>query len=760
MVKTTDKESNKPNPHIIKLVEHIGNYYHSIKGETTSKKHASDQLLYEEIVGNDSKVESLLYKGASSNHSKDARKKFVEFLAKRYSNIPTPEELKLELIDKIKGELVKKKNISEEIADKVINDFKDTINNESERKSRKKDIKKNIRNKKNKDLIDRLEKLLLHNVIMMTDLLGEDGTELYSKAIEEERNSKEYRKYVLLRSAEKIKTKKPKDNKKKVIWIGGPSGSGKSYAKKAVVENINEEFCDKSSSEVVDNMVVSVDGGIDRECSQMRSLVLQLALTPKSNKDKNFYGIYDLHDYSKLGTKFKVKQAALKSKNVNVVVIPATFTDESNPLKKDRFAISDIVSFKQNKDVVQIFSEVVAEPSKEDSLKRTVKRLGESRAFGQSSKLKEVTDVNINNPGGLPESKVYNSKYYNVGGLLTGVNKKWYESITTINKTAMSPKVVNDLIFVRRGSDPKTWVECAEGEKAGDGAFKGRISRRDLKGWQAYIKDPVAWKKEIQKRISEMKQSLDPKKEINKAKLSAYVENIEAGLDLPEWYQKISENDLLSGPWVVMEVKKTLSKKLHEKIANINKNLTNDRKTNVVKSSSKVDEPSITNKYTSSKSSNNSYIKSKCFGNIEQIRDKFKGKKDVRIEEVSKNTLRLKKVLPASSKHKFSDGIYVTEKKEQLHFESESSKPSNHDINLLADALLAVEDVPEITDGNPKDIVKLVDILHQKGIKPKLSKSILLQKDSKGKILKDVLKDKITLPTASNTHKNKHNSGK
>ncbi len=158
----------------------------------------------------------------------------------------------------------------------------------------------------------------------------EEALRLYKAAIKEEHDSPAFRNAVFLRSIEAKKGVQLK--KKQGIHIGGPSGGGKSHARDTVIkelmaqEKAKQIAQGKTPSENHVNHFVSVDGGIDRDTSQVRNLLFSSILK------KGYKGAEDLQKASK-GTALKttVREAVLKSGKHLHLVIPDTY---SNPLKQ------------------------------------------------------------------------------------------------------------------------------------------------------------------------------------------------------------------------------------------------------------------------------------------------------------------------------------------------------------------------------------------------------------------------------------------
>jgi hypothetical protein len=74
--------------------------------------------------------------------------------------------------------------------------------------------------------------------ISMAEILGADGLKLYKAAIEEEGKSRAFREAVFLRSVQHHDG--PALDKKALLWVGGPSASGKTFAANSVFKTIAE----------------------------------------------------------------------------------------------------------------------------------------------------------------------------------------------------------------------------------------------------------------------------------------------------------------------------------------------------------------------------------------------------------------------------------------------------------------------------------------------------------------------------------------
>ena len=350
------------------------------------------------------------------------------------------------------------------------------------------------------------------NTIKMEDFLGEEGLKLYKAAIEEERNSKAFRNAVFLKSTTHYEGEKW--DKRMVLWVGGPSASGKSYAAEAVVKKMAEEVM-PSSGEPGGNDVVSIDGGIEREVSQMRQMVLQAALA------NGFKGIENLHSHTKLGTKKPIQKAALISDNLSMV-IPATFTRGLQSEKMSKF---------ESMNVVHAFCEVKAESGYEDRFQQSVNFSGDSRAW--NTRDFRTTDIKMNNLNIGCESKKYEPKYFQIGKIASELARKFFE---LNSKSKITLTITNDLVFLKK--DPTgNWVECKKNDVP-----EIKMSSRDFSTWQKYA-SPSGAQMYILGELTEKQESA--LKDLNT--------HPRKGLE--EWHKICKENKFLSPPLISLKGK-------------------------------------------------------------------------------------------------------------------------------------------------------------------------------------------------------------
>ncbi|MDI9819236.1 MULTISPECIES: hypothetical protein [unclassified Legionella] len=317
-----------------------------------------------------------------------------------------------------------------------------------------------------------------NKTIKLAEFLGEDGLAKYQAAAEEENGSKAFREAVFFRASKRFNGNKWA--KKLVLWVGGPSSSGKTYGAKGVIEKLDSEILEKTQ-EVGGNTVVSVDGSFERETSQMRQMVLQFALAA------GYKGIKDLHKHSKaLEAKQYVRNAALKEKDLHLV-IPDTFVELLIPeLVKDSRVIKDEFRDYEKKKYFQVFSEVKAEKGYLERFRTSVKNMGFSRAwrykkFGEGN---IETDIRMNNRDLGCESKIYQPKYFGYGLKGTKLFKKFYKSFS---REKLTLSVINDLIYLKK--EQGGWIECSdkdnlEGKEQGSDFL--RMTARAYNYWKEH----------------------------------------------------------------------------------------------------------------------------------------------------------------------------------------------------------------------------------------------------------------------------------
>lgn len=281
--------------------------------------------------------------------------------------------------------------------------------------------------------------------ITMKEFLGEKGIELYKNAIEEEGKSRAFRAAVFLLSTEDYNG--PKWDRKLILWVGGPSASGKTFGTQAAIKEAVRHMPIRKAYNNHHNYVVSIDGAIARQVSQMRQLVLQVALA------KGYSGIKNLEKYGqKLNIKKYVNSAALAHKDISLV-IPETFSKNPHFLDIRQYQQMD-----EKGTALHVFAQVVGDP--QIDFQSTVFHMGNSRAWLSEKDSFSKGSIRINNRNIACESKAYGG-----GGFKPGVAASWAAQFffTKINPKGIYLEITNDRMFVKRDENGN-WRECKQEE--------------------------------------------------------------------------------------------------------------------------------------------------------------------------------------------------------------------------------------------------------------------------------------------------------
>lgn len=292
----------------------------------------------------------------------------------------------------------------------------------------------------------------------MEELIGKKGIELYQAACAEENNTRAFRDAVFISSSQTFDG--PKWDQRLMIWVGGPSASGKSFGTEGLINQLNAaNGADPNSNEK--NHVVSIDGGKEREMSQMRQMVLQLGLA------QGFSGVEDLEKYSKdIKAKSFVQEAVMADGKLNMVT-PATFTD---PGGKHEKIMEELAKDPNTK---QIFAQVRGVPSNDnldglDQFKQTTKKMGKRRAFRLElppvdPTKPEPTAENLVKPNNRKigvESKDYDPNIFDLGFKQSNAMREKFEKICQKKGRPVNYfEITNDLIFIKKDSS-NNWVPC------------------------------------------------------------------------------------------------------------------------------------------------------------------------------------------------------------------------------------------------------------------------------------------------------------
>lgn len=338
-----------------------------------------------------------------------------------------------------------------------------------------------------------------------------DLVTLYKEAIKEERESSDYINAAFLKSVEVYAG--GDFNKQQVVLIAGPSGVGKSKVRSEVIQKITHGKLDENANPAHINksthhLVVFVDGGIEREISQVRDLMNKTAIK------LGYAGVEDLEELSTSATsggklKKSIEDAADEARLH--LVIPTT--DPSGSLKKymkrDSTEVA-YVSIAGNKETVA-----------QTSHNRAFAKIGDSFApLDQMSKGPQPKQPGV--IGGetyapLPESKKPGFSLslgpVDIGSFDFGTNRakagedEYLEKQLEKQKQgARAPVVLHvqkDLVFInvlaKASSDQAPKME------------QMLLTRRQLEAWKK-AGSKGSTKEDIQKQLK----TIDPKSELSK----------------------------------------------------------------------------------------------------------------------------------------------------------------------------------------------------------------------------------------------------
>lgn len=283
--------------------------------------------------------------------------------------------------------------------------------------------------------------------ITMENFLGKKGVELYKLALEEEMRSESYMDAVFKASITHFEGEKWVE--RPVVIVAGPSGSGKSFAATAAIEKATK-FLPKDDNNYSGNDVVTVDGGVAREVSQIRKLVIQVAI------NKGFTGIEDLHKQSAIlrEVKHRVREAVFQTQSLGVV-IPETFSKWVSPINSIRNLMQKIDQLPKTK---QIFTRIEGqEPS---SFQHVVNFMGSKRAWKTGNFVKKTLNLNQKK---VAESKAYDASGFKYGDTGSRSAEAWFKKNSKVN---LSMIISNDLCIMKEDfSNSNRWKPAKQGEQ-------------------------------------------------------------------------------------------------------------------------------------------------------------------------------------------------------------------------------------------------------------------------------------------------------
>lgn len=350
----------------------------------------------------------------------------------------------------------------------------------------------------------------------------------YKEAVKEEAASKSFREAVFVDCSKALEVN-PCPGQKMVMYVGGPSASGKSFTQDNLVNQVGKiknPNQDKSPCHTV-----SIDGGKERELCQVRQMALQAAT------NNGYGGISDLHKNTKTGVKGKVMDAAMNEGENFHVVIPATFISGlpkfANLMRK----------LSNDPKIFQAFAEVRADKkgplSQEkamESFQQTIVYNGESRAYLQPGNTKQqATTMRMNNTEIGCESKIYERKYFELGVKFSEMAKSVFKTVKNDSNSMILSNESDNMHVKKEGGK---WVQTTESPTV------MHVSLREVSLWNELVSS-----KPNDDKIKNAFEALNPEKkdqfEDFKGKLEeARKQNKD--FDLPNFVAFLKENGLRS----------------------------------------------------------------------------------------------------------------------------------------------------------------------------------------------------------------------
>ena len=358
-----------------------------------------------------------------------------------------------------------------------------------------------------------------NNTITMDTLFTSDQLNIISQALKEEYNSKNFIQYVLKKSLLTIKGKKLA--KPTIIWIGGPSASGKTFVTKQIItklcsNNENESFkLNEYYNNILyepnkndhENKFITIDGSIERENSKIRNILINIALI------KGWAGISDLENFisqieglNKIKNKINEEVSTLLGEN-NIeynIIIPTTFVKSSyTPILTEEF--KKIKIYAQNPNIYQIYAQVVG--TNHEQFRAAVNFQGTNRAFIPSNKIPfyknylefleaiyKQNKIRLDNLDKIPkvdplnpdsdkvESKAYPPEFFDRG---VDKSNEALQVYTQYQKNGLYIESINDLQLVYQKVDNEKKpnseiIPCTTGSPYQVKSWKGKLAAKTL----------------------------------------------------------------------------------------------------------------------------------------------------------------------------------------------------------------------------------------------------------------------------------------
>ncbi|MCC5792696.1 MAG: hypothetical protein JJT82_08850 [Legionellaceae bacterium] len=393
--------------------------------------------------------------------------------------------------------------------------------------------------------------------ITIENLLGKEGLKLYLSALKEEANDKKYRTAVFEASSKGYEGKQWQE--RPVVIVSGPSGSGKSFAADAAVRKASEFL--KTNENNTTNFVVASDGGVAREMSQMRKLMIRVA------NDKGFSGVKDLHNKSAVlgGIKNHVYDAANASNNLGLV-IPETFSKWYLPGKDSKKMMKQAEKQPESR---LIFTKVAGQvPS---LFQKVVAFMGSRRAWKTDFKEGENETFDLNSTKSIKESKKYGASGFTHGVNGSNAAEKWFKEHS---KQKLMMTITNDLVLMKPDvQNTENWVRANQNDS---GAIM--LPQRAVDAWERSdktdsLEDFYKATKNNYPPIVETSMQIDLASAIKK------LSDLQSTIDLQESQSKIEHDALLDTVKTALQSLEPIHEKSIESIDAVKQTLNEHLKT-------------------------------------------------------------------------------------------------------------------------------------------------------------------------------------
>ena len=275
-------------------------------------------------------------------------------------------------------------------------------------------------------------------------IFGKELIELYEKALNEEIASKQYRFAVFLNS---LLVSNIQINKRIIMWVGGPSASGKTSSAKAVYHNL-EDLLEATNPMSFNATAIIVDGAVLRETSQMRKAIIQAAIKLGYSYIKNLTKLDKFTTSTNRKLKKMLSALAFAENSKLNIIIPETFADVAFHSKLYKYK-KKIIALNKQSNVLLVNASVV-QGSTDAEFKKTVAFLGQRRST--LSNLKLLQSVEEKHVIELNKKELIESKKYKKVGFQRGKSQS-QKAAAAMKKMGIVIQILNDLILIQHDGE-------------------------------------------------------------------------------------------------------------------------------------------------------------------------------------------------------------------------------------------------------------------------------------------------------------------